>query len=161
MKTVLAPIDFSSVSESVVREAIALARVYGARVVVLHVVMPPPVVATNFGMVAVSDPLASDASEDAGQRLRQLQRTLQAEGFTVHAVHVTGEPGQCIVTQAERLDADLVVMGSHGHHALYEFLIGSTTDDALRRLRCPVVLVPPPVERAAATKEVAKPARAR
>ena len=51
-----------------------------------------------------------------------------------------GAPIQHIVRQAA--SADYVVMGSHGHTALYDLLVGSTTHGVLMRAKCPVVIVP-------------------
>ncbi|MFN2624413.1 MAG: universal stress protein [Chthoniobacterales bacterium] len=48
-----------------------------------------------------------------------------------------------MVEQAEACGADYIVMGSHGHTALYELLVGSTTHNVLMKASCPVVIVPP------------------
>jgi nucleotide-binding universal stress UspA family protein len=57
-------------------------------------------------------------------------------------VQVVGSPVQHITSEAERTEADYIVMGSHGHTALYELLVGSTTHGVLKRAHCPVVIVP-------------------
>jgi nucleotide-binding universal stress UspA family protein len=49
-----------------------------------------------------------------------------------------------ILDQAARVSADYVVMGSHGHTALYDLLVGSTTHGVLLRAPCPVVITPGP-----------------
>jgi nucleotide-binding universal stress UspA family protein len=41
------------------------------------------------------------------------------------------------------LEADLIVVGTHHHGALYQFLIGTYTADILKKARCPVLVVPP------------------
>jgi nucleotide-binding universal stress UspA family protein len=104
MKTVLAPIDFSDISRSVINEAVALARAIDARLVLLHVV--------------------------------------RDEGVTAHVIHQVGSPGERIVQQAERLEADYIVMGSHGHGAFYDLIVGGTTTRVLKAATCPVVIVP-------------------
>jgi len=48
-----------------------------------------------------------------------------------------------ILAQAGALRADYIVMGSHGHAALYELLAGSTAHGVLLKAACPVVVVPP------------------
>ena len=47
-----------------------------------------------------------------------------------------------IVEQAEKSRADYIVMGSHGHTAFYDLLVGSTTHGVLMRAKCPVLIVP-------------------
>ena len=49
-----------------------------------------------------------------------------------------------ILAQAKIEDADYIVMGSHGHTALYDLLVGSTTHGVLMRAGCPVVITPGP-----------------
>ncbi len=125
MKTVLAPIDFSSAGDRVIAEAVALARAIGARLVLLHVVTP------------------REAGEAAARRLARIQRGLRDAGITAHAIHTGGDARQDIVAQAERLAASYIVMGSHGRTALYEVLVGGTASGVLRDAACTVVLVPP------------------
>jgi nucleotide-binding universal stress UspA family protein len=143
MKTVLAPIDFSSLSDAVVTEAVTLARRLGARLVLLHVVQPLPVIPPAFGAEPLGAELPAAASASAARRLRDLQRALLTDAVTAHTIHVVGEPGPRIVEQAERLEADFIVMGSHGHTALYDLVIGGTANFVLKRATCPLVLLPP------------------
>jgi nucleotide-binding universal stress UspA family protein len=142
MKTVLAPIDFSSVSERVIERAIALARATGARLVLLHVVAPWPIIGKNLALTITGAELAAAAEKCAGKKLAELQRSLRDNGVTAHAVHVSGDPRVCIIEQAERLTADYIVIGSHGHTAFYDLLVGSTANGVLKRASCPVIIVP-------------------
>jgi nucleotide-binding universal stress UspA family protein len=63
-------------------------------------------------------------------------------------VQLTGSPATLILAQAKIEDADYIVMGSHGHTALYDLLVGSTTYQVLRRTSCPVLIVPPSIKKA-------------
>ena len=47
-----------------------------------------------------------------------------------------------VIEQANTCDPDYIVMGSHGHTAFYDLLVGSTTHGVLMRAKCPVVIVP-------------------
>ena len=47
-----------------------------------------------------------------------------------------------ILQEAKKLDASLIVMGSHGHGALYHLLVGSVTEGVLKGTACPVLVVP-------------------
>src|SRR5688500_18451829 len=142
MKTVLAPIDFSSVSERVIERAIALARATDARLVLLHVVAPWPIIGKNLALTLAGAELSAAAEKCAEKKLAELQRSLRDDGVTAHAVHVSGDPRVCIIEQAERLTADYIVIGSHGHTAFYDLLIGSTAKIVLKRASCPVIIVP-------------------
>lgn len=142
MKTVLAPIDFSRVSERVIEKAIALARATDARLVLLHVVAPIPIIGKNLALTLTGAELTAAAEKDAAKKLTTLQRSLRDGGVTAHAIHASGDPRECIIEQAERLTADYIVIGSHGHTAFYDLLVGSTASGVLKRASCPVVIVP-------------------
>lgn len=153
MKTVLAPIDFSSISPRVLDEAIEIARGIGGRLVLLNVVVAPAIVVSRFAQPPGVAGFSLQAEKDAGEKLLALQRQLRDQGVTAHAVHQVGLPGECILEQAERLVADYIVMGSHGHRALYELIVGSTTMRVLKQASCPVIIVPPVTTKPSEAKE--------
>ena len=47
-----------------------------------------------------------------------------------------------ILEEAERLEAEVIIMGSHGHGALYDLIVGSVTEGVLRKAKCPVLVLP-------------------
>ncbi len=47
-----------------------------------------------------------------------------------------------ILEAARICEADYIVMGSHGHNAFYDLLVGTTTHGVMRKAPCPVVIVP-------------------
>ncbi len=141
MKSVLAAIDFSVGTKQVVAEAVVLARAIGARLVVLHVVQPPPVTDADAG-AQMSSQYAAQASEAAAAELVLLQKKLQAAAITIQTTHLVGLPGAKIVDYAQELRADFIVLGSHGHGALYDLIVGHTASYVLKRALCPVVVVP-------------------
>lgn len=144
MKTILAPLDFSKVSEAVVAEATALARALGGRVVLLAVVQPPVV---NYEYAAVMDNLAeitAAGERNAERRLAEIEEKLKVAGVPSESVQAVGGPIPLIIEQAKNVGADYIVMGSHGHTAFYDLLVGSTTHGVLMRAPCPVVIIPAP-----------------
>lgn len=143
MKTIVAPVDFSPVTGSVVAAAAALATPGDSTVVLLHVVQPSAVVADYGLMGSYVLPVLESMGQSAAEQLDKLKRRLEAQGLGVATAQVTGaSPSQVIATEARRRGADYVVMGSHGHTGLYDLLIGSTTSGVLKRSACPVVIVP-------------------
>jgi len=65
----------------------------------------------------------------------------------IQTVQRTGAPAPLILEQAEKENADYIVMGSHGPTAFYDLLVGSTTHQVLRKSPCPVMIVPPPIKK--------------
>ncbi len=152
MRTILAPVDFSPVTARVCETAVSLAKAVSGRVVLLHSV-PPPVITSDFGpMVENIAEIAAAGEKAAVQQLRRLQKKLQAQLVVVETAQYYGAPVPHIIDQANALDATYIVMGSHGHTALYDLLAGSTAHGVLRKAPCPVVIVPPAVKKAVKTK---------
>jgi len=81
---------------------------------------------------------------NAARRLGELEARVRTAQLPVETLQLTGAPVRQILEQAERFGADFIVMGSHGHTALYDLLVGSTTHGVLLRAPCPVVITPGP-----------------
>jgi nucleotide-binding universal stress UspA family protein len=142
MKTILTPIDFSTVSDAVVKEAATLARALDGRVVLLTVVQPPVTIAEYAPMLESIAEITAAGEKNAARQLAKLEEKLKADFVSAETVQAVGAPIAHILEQAEKCDADYIVMGSHGHTALYDLLVGSTTHGVLMRAKCPVVIVP-------------------
>ncbi len=144
MSTILVPIDFSGISTNVIREAAQLARLTGSRLVLLHVIQPPAI-PNDFGMVLDDFSMYTQAAErNAERHLALLAGKLAKTGLEVEALWASGYPALCILEQARKQSADYIVVGSHGHTAFYDLLVGSTATGVLRRAGCPVIVVPAP-----------------
>lgn len=153
MKTILAPIDFSKVSNAVVDEACELARALEGRVVLLAVVQPPVVVTEYVVMIDNIAELTAAGEKNAARQLEALEEKVKSEFVSVESVQVVGAPVANILDQAEKLEANYIVMGSHGHTAFYDLLVGSTTHGVLMRAKCPVVIVPSAKEKSAVKRK--------
>lgn len=142
MKTILAAVDTSSIAESVIAEVAELARAAKARVVLVTVVQPPVITTEYAPMFENLAAIAAAGEKAAANHLVTIQKRLQADGIEAETVQVTGAPVANLLEQAKRHAADYIVMGSHGHTALYDLLVGSTTHGVLLRAPCPVLIVP-------------------
>ena len=142
MKTILLAVDFSPATKRVVSEAVKLAQGTKARVVVLNVVQPPIVMSDYAPLLENIVDIISVSEKAAAKRLKKLKSEISLESVTVETRMITGSPLPEIVRAAESLPADYIVMGSHGHTALYDLVAGSTTHGVLKRARCPVLIVP-------------------
>lgn len=143
MKTIVAAVDFSEISDTVVAEAAALAKASGGRVLLLSVVQPPVITTEYAPSVANVAGISAAAEKSIANRLTQLQQRLSVDGVESESVQRNGAPVPHIVAEARNHEADCVVMGSHGHNALYDLLVGSTTHGVLLRAPCPVLIIPP------------------
>ena len=142
MKTVLAAIDFSPVADSVIQRGIELARASKARLVLLHVIQPPVFIASD-GPAPDSSAITAAAERSADQRLARLETRLRREYKAVEAKRLTGIPVRLILGEADRLKVECIVIGSHGHGAVYDLLLGGTASGILKQATHPVVIMPP------------------
>lgn len=67
---------------------------------------------------------------------------LRGDGIDVTALLLQGATVATLMTEAERLQADLIVLGSHGHRPIYDLLVGSVAEGIVRAAKLPVLLVP-------------------
>lgn len=142
MKTILAPVDFSPATDGVVAEAARLALALDARVVLLAVVSPPALPYDYAPILENIAEITAAGEKAAARQLARLEDALRAQSVAVESVQLVGPPTRLIADQAEKSGAHYIVMGSHGHTAFYDLLVGSTTHGVLMRAKCPVVIVP-------------------
>ncbi len=137
IQTILVPTDFSEVSEPVLQIARTLARDHQAKLVLMSAPLPPPPSAEVY--VPFSDYAGLTAEAE-----RQL--AVQAKGITDVTVETrvqVGDTGPSIVDIANKCQADLIVMGTHGRTGLTRLLMGSVAEYVLRHAPCPVLTIKP------------------
>lgn len=149
MKTILVPVDLSPASVPLCAMACDLARRTGAGLLLLHLVQPPAALVSDLYALQASqlESMVATAEQEARARLDRLARHCEKRGVAVQTQLCVGDPATEILARAR--SASFVVMGSHGHGAMYDLLVGSTTHDVLNKAPCPVVIVPPGNRRAA------------
>lgn len=142
MKTIIAAVDFSAVTYHVVEAARELAEALKARVLLLHVIAPPVNVVTyDMPAEAFIDELKF-AREQSARKLEALKKVLDADGLESELKTLQGHAVEEILAEADACDAAYIIMGSHGHGAIYELLAGSTTNGVLHKANCPIVILP-------------------
>ncbi len=140
--TILHPTDFSAYSDDALRLSCSLARDYGARLVVLHV-LERPVVA--YAGVMTAPPPPPPSAEERRSLQEQLQRVRPADpAITVEHVLEEGDPAAAVLAVARERACDLIVMGTHGRTGLRRLLMGSVAEQVLRGAPCPVLTVTSP-----------------
>jgi nucleotide-binding universal stress UspA family protein len=148
LKTILHPTDFSPRSEYAFRLACSLARDHGARLIVLHVVTPPP--AVSYGEMILDTDTAAQV-EQFWQTLRQIKSPDPA--VQVEHQLEEGFPASEIIRVAKEVKCDMIVLGTHGRSGLGRLLMGSVAEQVVRKAACPVLTVKGPVTEAAEVPE--------
>jgi nucleotide-binding universal stress UspA family protein len=144
MKTFLVPVDFSAVTDKVIEAALGFARAFQGRIALLHVIQPPAVAGGEYTLPAeVVEETVSHNRRIAEARLAGRQEVFRQAGIECTTGIAIGTPVPLILEEAEHTGADYVIMGSHGHGKLYDFLVGSTASGVIKKARCGVIVIPP------------------
>jgi nucleotide-binding universal stress UspA family protein len=138
-RRVLCPVDFSEESRRALEHAAAIARHWGSQLSVLHVYQA----ASPFDVVPSSDETAVTDPQLNMLRtaLQNFVRPIAGDSATVRLLHGAAAR-RPIVREADAIDADLLVIGSHARGGVERFLLGSTSDSVVRTAACPVLVVP-------------------
>jgi nucleotide-binding universal stress UspA family protein len=146
---ILCPVDLSEASTYALEQATAVAGWYHAKVTVLHVHVPrPPLALDPYGVGA---PPVAESAEMV--RVREAAHAAAAPAIDakldVEVVVEVGDPTAQILARAARPGTGMLVMGTHGASGFQHLVLGSVTEKVLRRVRCPVLTVPPRMHGAA------------
>ena len=131
IKTILLGYDGSEGAEQAARLASAVARHNSAGIVVV----------TAFPVH--TDPMGEKAGEksvEAHDMAQQLVLKLQAAGIEAEPDALEGHSSEALLRAAEAHDADLIVVGRRGHGLTAGLLLGSTSEDVVRRAKVPVLV---------------------
>lgn len=142
-KSILLPTDGSQLSERAAQTAIEFAKIHGARITAVSVILPLPVM-----------PLADAAVlPDAGVYDREMRRSVEAGlAKVVAAAAAAGvqcdavldeavSPYEVIVKTAEERHCDIILMASHGRKGLNKLFLGSETQKVLAHTQLPVLVL--------------------
>lgn len=131
-------VDFSRHSATALRYAAALVRGSGGHLVAVFAVDP----FLSAAAAAAYDTRA--LSSTALLELRRFVRRTLGQGAigTLSCEVVVGKPPHAILAAADRLGADVLVVGTHGLSGVKKVFFGSTSDAILRRSRVPVLAIP-------------------
>lgn len=144
MKNILAPLDLKADTSKVLDQALEIARTRQAKLWLLHVAAPDPdFVGYEAGPQYIRDARAGILREEHGQ-LERMVAKVKAEGIDCQPILVMGATVETILAEANRINADLLVMGTHGRRGLAKAFMGSTCDEVLRANKFPVLVVPTP-----------------
>lgn len=144
-KTILVPHDFSSCANHAAALARDVAKIHGARLILLHVAELPPMLGP--GATVVPDEggapinVRDYAIRSSESHLEDLANRLRADGVDVSGIAVTGNAASEIADAATREKADLIVMGTHGRTGLAHVVLGSVTEKVVRHSSVPVLTV--------------------
>lgn len=153
-RKVLLATDLGPAAPAILRHALGLARAFGGTVTVVHVLESLGESARHVVDLYAGEGTAEHTEE---RRWQELQATLRervqaicdaeracdddGRALVAGISVLRGKPAEAILAEAARLGADAIVLGSHGHTAVGELLLGSTAHKVAQKARVPVLLV--------------------
>lgn len=130
--------DGSEFSAGAEREALRIAKRCGARLRVISVIP-----GGNAELYAMGEQLVAQELNNARQHLDQVMRQAAASGVACETeVIQAGQIHQEIVSQADRMHADLIIMGRRGKRGLSRVMLGDVTAQVIGHAHCSVMVVP-------------------
>lgn len=134
---ILIPTDGSTGTTHVAMQAIDLAKQYYGEVYVVSVV-------ETGGLLPESDETVEDLRRESERAVRQVEAMASTHGVSVETAVLEGDPSDEVLAYAEEVDADIVVVGTHGRTGVQRQLIGSVAERLVRHATVPVMTVPLP-----------------
>ena len=136
--TILVPVDFAAPSEAALTYALKLAAASSAALHVCHLIPVPHVLDALYERGFEPKESVKRIEHKARQRLTDLVR---AAGTSVPPpLHCSeGDARAGVLEWAQKLKADLIVMGTHGRQGAERFFMGSVAEAVVRRASCPVL----------------------
>jgi nucleotide-binding universal stress UspA family protein len=141
MKRILVGLDGSPRAQAVLGAALRIAKAQGAKLTLVRSVGVPPDVPQDFWKTT-EEPLLALLQRNAKDYLDSCAAGVPAELLAACKVHV-GSPWQSICDEAQAVDADLIVIGSHGYSG-FDRLLGTTAAKVVNHAHCSVVVVREP-----------------
>ena len=136
IKNILVPVDGSDGSDKAVAQAIGMAEIYGAKLNFLYV--------ANINQLAINAALSQailEAVTKAGKTILDRAENMVPSGIEKESFSETGSPAAVILEFEDKLNADLIVMGSRGLGVVKGILLGSVSQYIIERSKCPVLVI--------------------
>lgn len=157
MKKLLVAVDFSKNTNAVLEQAANLANALGAKLWLLHVTSEETQAmayeSTQFfgyapefinmpGDVQLARDLCADEIKREHIQLLGMSAHLREKSINVQAILLKGDAAKLILEKSSTLQADIIILGSHGHGLLHKALLGSVSEAVLHHAQCNVMIVP-------------------
>lgn len=140
---IVVAVDESASAKAAIQHAIAFAQQFNAEVTLMSVIAVDPFVGVDFYQIAPAiTEYFLQAEQSAVQQLASIQQQLEQLDIKVNSKIIHGvTPTIGILQIADEMNADLIIMGSHGRQGLEKVLLGSVAQNVLTQSPIPVLVV--------------------
>jgi nucleotide-binding universal stress UspA family protein len=143
INTILVPTDFSVHSEKAIETAVALALDSGGSIELVHAYpIAVPYTDPQFGGgIALPEGYNDQVRDAARAKVEAAAKAVAEQGVKANGVARPGPASSAILAETERLQPDLIVMGTRGLSGLKHVVLGSVAERTIRLAPCPVLTV--------------------
>ncbi|HEV2330333.1 MAG TPA: universal stress protein [Verrucomicrobiae bacterium] len=141
LKTILVPVDFSNCSKKALQYALPFAKQFNAAVVLLHVVPRCCAIGKGSGEVNYDPDQESSLRNSAAHQLKEFAAEYFTHDVQVRIETCVGAEAVEIAGEAKQLEADLIVISTHGRTGRARALAGSVAENLVQLAPCPVLVV--------------------
>ena len=142
MKNILLTIDFDNNEIVLIDKAIEIAAAFDAKIWLLHVVAPEPdFVGLDVGPQYIRDTRAEELKRER-RLLADYTDVIKLENVSCEGILIQGATIEMILSEAEKLNTDLIIIGRHEHNIMYKAFFGSVASGVIKKSKIPVMIVP-------------------
>lgn len=142
VKKIISPTDFSELSDMGLKAAIELAEHFSAELLVVHVVAPLSAVVASAAPAAHYLPEVMESIRtDAQNSLQEMMEKKVPSTIRSKSILLEGPPADEIAEFAKEVNADLIVIATHGQSGWKRFMFGSVTEKVMRLAKSPVLII--------------------
>lgn len=143
VKNILLPTDFSKLSLSAAQHAVDLAKQYGAKIHLMHVIEKTPPILTIHSLDLSEEKIIKSIEDDARESLNSTAAKLRESRADIQTVLKKGLDYEEIVNYSQQNGIDVIVIATHGRTGILHTLIGSVAEKVIRYAKCPVLVITP------------------
>lgn len=136
MKNILVAVDFSPCTRSLINHSLEIAKALDGKIHLVHVV------GSNTDSEGRYRLDSDEQFPDANEALRKLICQIKETGIDTDGAIIEGQEAHSIIEEAKQINADLIIMGTHGHSVLGGALVNSASQSVLRHTTVPVYYIP-------------------
>ncbi|HEX4352616.1 MAG TPA: universal stress protein [Polyangiales bacterium] len=147
IQRIVCPVDFSACAIHALEYAQDLARLFDAELCMVHAYEDPAAYVTPVPMSGYVGPgaeLLLELRKQLELRLDATAAKVKQSGIRARAELLEGTPYRVVIDWAKEYNADLIVIGTHGHTGFTHALLGSVTERVVRMAECPVLTIRTP-----------------
>lgn len=144
MKNILVAVDLDPTDNLLLGAAISFGEKFGSKLWILHAAAPDPdFVGYDVGPEYIREGREEELQSEQ-KKLLEMSQMAQDKGVQAEALLIKGPTVELLEHEIEKLDIDLLVIGSHKHGLLYTTFVGHTSTKLLRHQTVPILIIPLP-----------------